>query len=353
MTHIIQSVPRYAAAACRTVAPYRWRAVLTTLLTMSLLGVPGTAAATELRLSTLAQPNSEGHEYALQFAERVEEATNGEISIKVYPANQLGDWAEVHEQVMQGAVDMALQSLSTKFDKVLALAWFPYTVDTYAAAAEAYAEGGYIYEVVDDALAKQDIKLLGVYGNGMGGAGFSKIVNNPGNPDANHDLKVRVWPGGTTHIALMERFGFQTAPIPWAEVYTSMSTGIVDGLIGGTPELQVQNFKDITKMWIQYNDHFEPTWLVANRSRYESFPEEQRQAILDIAQELSNERFKAMQASDEKYLQEMRDAGVKVVTFNDEELAAFAKAAREDVWPKIQDEIGKENMDRIKAELGL
>src|SRR3546814_6411590 len=93
------------------------------------------------------------------------------IEIKVYPANQLGDWTEVHEQVMQGAVDMASQSLSTKFDKAMALTWFPYTISDYDSAREAFSRGGYVYEVIAEALDKQDTELLGVYGAGMGGAG--------------------------------------------------------------------------------------------------------------------------------------------------------------------------------------
>src|SRR3546814_13185787 len=89
--------------------------------------------------------------------------------------NQLGDWTEVHEQVMQGAVDMASQSLSTKFDKAMALTWFPYTISDYDSAREAFSRGGYVYEVIAEALDKQDTELLGVYGAGMGGAGFTQI----------------------------------------------------------------------------------------------------------------------------------------------------------------------------------
>src|SRR3546814_13605651 len=73
--------------------------------------------------------------------------------------------------------------------------------------------------------------LLGVYGAGMGGAGFTKAVPSPRDPNVQRNMKLRIWPGGETHRVLMERFGFSAAPLPWAELYTGMQTGIVDGVI--------------------------------------------------------------------------------------------------------------------------
>src|SRR3546814_6084622 len=112
-----------------------------------------------------------------------------------------------------------------------------------------------------DILDRQDTGLLGVYGAGMGGAGVTKAVPSPRDPNVQRNMKLRIWPGGETHRVLMERFGFSTAPLPWAELYTGMQTGIVDGVIGGTAENQYESFKDVTKMWIQYNEDRKSTRL--------------------------------------------------------------------------------------------
>lgn len=304
-------------------------------------------AQTTLRLSTMAEFDSDHLEYVETFAQKVAEATDGRIEIKVYPANQLGDWTEVHEQLMQGAVDMASQSLTTKFDKAMALAWFPYTITDYDSAREAYSSGGHVYDVLAEALEKQDIRLLGVYAAGMGGAGFTKAVPDPQDPNAERNMKLRIWPGGETHRVLMERFGFSTAPLPWAELYTGLQTGIVDGVIGGTAEMQYQSFKDITKMWVQYNDHFEPLWLAASEQRMQTLSEEDQQIIADVAQEMTLASMDAMQERDTHYMKALEEAGVEVVVLSKEELEEYAKIAREEVWPLIADEIGEENMQKI------
>ncbi len=311
------------------------------------------ASAAEWRLSTSYQPDSEAHAGSLDFAERVKAKSNGRIDIKIYPTNQLGDWTEVYEQVMSGAVEMTMGAVPSTFDKRLAIDSFPYAVTDYAEAAKAYAPGGYMYEIVDDIVAGQGVKILSTWALGMGGGAFTKAVPEPQNPDASQKMKIRVWPGGVTHRALMERFGFSVTMVPWDEVYTALQTGVMDGVIGGNPELTVTHFKDITKMYIQYNDHFENHYIMMNKALWNSLSAEDRGAVQDAAVEVMNARFPVAEESDNAYMQQLRDAGIEVVTLNSEQAAKFAAVARRDVWPTIKEEIGDELYQRLNKELGL
>lgn len=313
----------------------------------------GVGHAETLRLSTLKQPGSEGEAAALKFAKLVGERTDGRIEVKVYPASQLGDWTEVYEQVMQGAVDMAMQPLATADDKRLAITWFPYAFTNYDTAKESLSPGGAVFKIVSQAISAKGLTPLGVYGEGMGGAGFAKTVETPADPDAKRNLKVRVWPGGTTHRVLLERFGYNTATLPWAELYTGMQTGVVDGQIGGTANMALESFKDITKTWVQYNDHFEGDWFIINSDRYSGLPEADQKVILETAQEISAERFEQVKAADAKALETMRAAGIEVVTFDDATLEKLANTARKDVWPQIANELGEETLGELKTSLGI
>lgn len=313
----------------------------------------GVAHAETLRLSTLKQPGSEGEAAALKFAKLVGERTGGRVEVKVYPASQLGDWTEVYEQVMQGAVDMAMQPLATADDKRLAITWFPYAFTNYDTARESLSPGGAVFSIVSAAISAKGLTPLGVYGEGMGGAGFAKAVDTPADPDAKRNLKVRVWPGGTTHRVLLERFGYNTATLPWAELYTGMQTGVVDGQIGGTANMALESFKDITKTWVQYNDHFEGDWFIINSDRYAGLPEADQKIVLETAQEISAERFEQVKAADAKALEVMRAAGIEVVTFDDATLEKLANVARKDVWPQIAGELGEETLGELKASLGI
>jgi TRAP-type C4-dicarboxylate transport system substrate-binding protein len=316
------------------------------------LGITGAQAA-EWRMSTSYQPDSEAHAGSLRFAELVRENSDGRIDIQVYPSNQLGDWTEVYEQVMGGAVELTMGAVPATFDSRLAIDSFPYAVADYPSAIEAYSPGGYMYEIVSGIVAEQGVQVLSTWALGFGGGAYTKIVPDPTNPDAQQGLKLRVWPGGVTHRTLMERLGFTVTFIPWDEVYTALQTGVADGVIGGNPELAVTNFLDITKMYVQYNDHFEDHFIMMNKELFDGLPDEDRAAVQDAAVTVMNERFPVSEASDEAYMQQLRDAGVEVVTFDAATAANFANVARRDVWPLVKDEIGDEMYARLKAELGL
>lgn len=317
------------------------------------LAVSGVFAATTLRLSTLDKPGSDGAIAAETLAERVKERTEGRVVINVYPASQLGDWVEVHDQVANGAIDMAMQPLASTSDRRLAIGWFPYMFPTYEAVEKATSKGGFVHDVVDEIIREQGMTLLGIFGVGMGGAGFAKDIKEPENPDAKHGMKVRVWPGGITHRYMMERLGFSAATIPWAELFTGMQTGVVDGQIGGTAEMTYDNLKEVTKTWVQYNDHFECNWIFINTRSLDSLDPKDRQILIDTAQETAKERFEQLKVRDAEHLQRLKDYGVNIVTFSDEQLENIANVVRADVWPKISDELGDDIYNRLKKEVGV
>jgi TRAP-type C4-dicarboxylate transport system substrate-binding protein len=317
------------------------------------IGFVSMASADTLRMSTLKQPGSEGALAAQRFADLISEKTGGELTIRLYPASQLGDWTEVYEQVIEGAVDIAMQPLATSSDKRLAITWFPYAFTDYDSARVALSPGGSVFEIIDEVIGGQGLTPLAVYGAGMGGAGFPTEVEAPDDFNASHDLKVRVWPGGTTHKVLLENLGYNTAAVPFAELYTAMQTGVVDGQIGVTATITLENFADITKTWIQYNDHFESDFIFVNSDRFDSLSPEFQQAMREAAEQVADEQFTAVEAADEAALQTMRDMGVTVVTFEKAQLQALGDRVREQVWPEIKDELGDETYGKLRAALQL
>lgn len=333
--------------------PLRKLFAITTLAAVGMSSVYAYAGDVSLRLTHMYRADSDAGQAAQAFADQVEARSDGRIDISVYPSSQLGDWTETHALLMQGAIDIGLQPLSTNFDRRLAIAWFPYIAPTYAEAKSAYERDGFAFNIVDGLIEEQGLRLLGVFADGMGGAGFTKEVNNPATPGEDKELRIRVWPGGTTHRTLMEELGYQVATIPWAELYTGMQTGVVDGQIGGSPEMAYSNFKDITKTWVQYNDHLELGWFVMNQQRLASLPEADQQLLVDVAQEISSQRFDEVEAADERQLEALEAEGVNVVRLSTEQLQQLATFTREQVWPDIGDELGDDMMSELRAGLAL
>jgi len=321
--------------------------------TLGALSAQATAAT--LRLSTLAQPDSDGARAANRFAELVAERSGGSLTVRVFPASQLGDWTEVFEQVADGAIDMAMQPLSTATDRSLAITWFPFSFIDYDTARESLSPGGAVFTIVETALRRQGLAPLGMFGKGMGGVVYSTAqeIIDPGNLDLERNLRVRVWPGGTTHRVMLENWGFQTVSLPWAELYTGLQTGIADGAIGGTPEMALENFSDIAKTWVQYNNHFEMDWIFINADRLASLSEEHQRILRETAVEIADQRFVDVAAADQDAMNRLRALGVTVIEFDTQTLQAIADRVRAEVWPQIEGEIGAEAMATLRAALGL
>jgi TRAP-type C4-dicarboxylate transport system substrate-binding protein len=321
--------------------------------TLGALSAQATAAT--LRLSTLAQPDSDGARAANRFAEMVAERSGGSLTVRVFPASQLGDWTEVFEQVADGAIDMAMQPLSTASDRSLAITWFPFSFIDYDTARESLSPGGAVFTIVETALKRQGLAPLGMFGKGMGGVVYStsQEIVDPANLDLERSLRVRVWPGGTTHRIMLENWGYQTVSLPWAELYTGLQTGIADGAIGGTPEMALENFSDIAKTWVQYNNHFEMDWIFINADRLSGLSEDHQRILRETAVAIADQRFIDVAAADQAAMNRLRALGVTVIEFDTETLQAIADRVRAEVWPQIEGEIGTEAMATLRAALGL
>jgi TRAP-type C4-dicarboxylate transport system substrate-binding protein len=100
---------------------------------MSFIMIAPSEAAETLKIRMAGQSPLEHQAtiHQMKFAKEIEEATDGRIQIKVYPANQLGDYIQVYEEVIKGSIEMALISVPSQFDQRLEITYFPYMVENY------------------------------------------------------------------------------------------------------------------------------------------------------------------------------------------------------------------------------
>ena len=79
-----------------------------------------------LRYSTMQNKDHISYQVALNIKQAVEEKTEGRVLIDIYPANQLGDWSQVYDELMMGSIDMAHSSVPETYDARTAVGYFPY-----------------------------------------------------------------------------------------------------------------------------------------------------------------------------------------------------------------------------------
>ncbi|MCF7935101.1 MAG: TRAP transporter substrate-binding protein DctP [Synergistales bacterium] len=287
------------------------------------------------------------------FADKVAENTDGRIKIEVYPASQLGDYTVVHERISVGAVEMACQPPGVAADKRVQIVYLPYFVTNWEEAREHFFTGSELMKVAADLFARQNIQYLSSYPVYFGGVALSKAPGDaPYDPEVKKNTKVRVPPMKTFQLTA-QAMGYQATPIPFSEAFTSLQTGVVNGIVGSGAEGYYNQFRDVIDYYLPANTHFEQWYLYMNKQTFEGLSDEDRQGVLDAAAAFEERRWENAQPQQAKNEQKLADYGVEIVRPEEGQLAEIADKVRTQVWPVIMKDIGLEWANGVMERCGM
>jgi TRAP-type transport system periplasmic protein len=184
------------------------------------------AAPLTLRFAHFGAEDHPSNIAAKQFAQRVEQRTNGEIKINIFPNNVLGGPPEQAQQIKLGTIDMGLptQGQLDKYDKAFAAVMLPFIWDSPQ----------HVFRVLDgpamEWLAplaeRQGFVLLRNWEYGF--RNVTNIVRPINTPDDVKGLKLRT-PPELQIQASMEALGATVQAIAFPELYLALSQKVVDG----------------------------------------------------------------------------------------------------------------------------
>ena len=280
------------------------------------------------------------------LVEKINQDSGGRITFDIYPASQLGDYTVVQERVSFGDVEMYIAPFGTTMDKRLNLPTTPYLVKNWTEAKKVYAHDSVMLEKIGEWMEKQDIKVLGGWPVYFGGIVLMKEPTAPGDPDVAKNMKIRVPPIKSYELTA-KSLGYMATPIPWAEVFTALQTGIVDGAIGGGAEGYYANFRDLVKYYLAVNDHFEYWFVYMSKMVWDGLSEEDQKIVQDAVSAMEAKRFEEGKADEEANMKRLEEHGITIITFSDEELGKMAEKAKAEVWPAMREDIGAEAFDEI------
>lgn len=206
------------------------RLLQATVATAAAIGLfaAGPAGAKEMKMGLITPPPHIWTKEAQAFADDLKAATDGRHSVVVYPSRQLGNEAEVLQQMQSGAVDMAFMTVAEISNRVpeFSALFTPFLVDDNAEAAKLLKTS----KTAKDLLAMLPAKV-GVVGVGYGMAGVRQIVS--ASPISSiEDLKgrkIRVTPFAATRD-FNTILGTAPTPMPLPDVYDALSNGQVDAI---------------------------------------------------------------------------------------------------------------------------
>ena len=90
-----------------------------------------------------------------------------------------------------------------------------------------------------------------------------------------------------------------------------------------------------------------------NLKLWNTLTELDQKVLLDAAEKQVVGRWDVFLAEDEEYRKKMEDFGLKIIIPTEEELKAFADAVRKDVWPQLDQYMGKALVDICREQVGI
>lgn len=252
------------------------------------LPLSGMAAEITFKLGHVAPTGPTTHDVsARKFAERIAENTGNKVEVKVFGNSQFGNIPEHWAQVKSGAIDLMVEDGSASFmvepePKNLIIALFPYVFET-----QEHVHKFYRSELLKLMMAKVEkaanVKYIGYLGD-RSPRGFSTTNKRVTTPEEIKGLKLRV-PEVPPFVAAYKAWGATPTPVPAKEVYTSLKSGMVEGMDFEINMLYSTKYYEIQKFFtaINYMRAGMGCWMNANK--WASLPEDLRAAFLKSANE--------------------------------------------------------------------
>ena len=252
--------------------------------------------------------------------EHVEAATGGKVTIEIFPNMQLGGEVEMIKQVLTGSLDITSPSNAPLTNFVPALKIFDMPFLFRDEAHMIAVLRGPVLQDIAEIVATSGIRLLGVYNVGVRHIMSNKPVRTM---DDLKGLKIRTMQS-KYHMAAFNAFGANATPISYAELYSSLQTGVVDGAEAANTNYFEKKFYEVAPYWGQVGWTILTAPLIMSEKKFASLPSDVQQALLEGGNKAAAWEQDYYASVDKGRLDDVRNAGVSITKLD---IAPFQKAS--------------------------
>lgn len=221
---------------------------------------------------------------ALEIKDRVEELTDGAVTVEVYPSSQLGSWEEMQESLELGSQDVLIESLGSleRYTDLAAAASIPFQYETADEFFEIW-EGELGQEIVDRVAEESGFRLVGSLYRGPFILATKSEVESP---DDLAGIKLRV-PNQASVIETWRTLGSSPTPMALNEVFTALEQGAIDGVENPIDIHRYNSFYEIAPFIAETNHLYGNYYLQVWEDAYDAWPADVREAFDQAVGEVS------------------------------------------------------------------
>ena len=274
------------------------------------------------------------------LGKKLEAATNGRLSVQMYPSMQLGGEKETIEQTQIGAIQMLRVSVGSMGPIVddINVVNMPFLFRN-SAHAEKMMDGPIGQELLDKITASPNAGLVALC---WMDAGARSLYNTKKPIKAIEDikgLKFRVI-GNPIFIDMMNALGGNGVAMGYDQVFSALQTGVIDGAENNPPSYVFSNHYTAAKYFSLTEHLIIPEVLVFSKKAWTQLSGDDQNLIKKFAREAQLEERELWNKYQLQAMDKARAAGCQIIEIADK--APFQNAGKP-VWdkygPKYQDTI--------------
>jgi TRAP-type transport system periplasmic protein len=283
-----------------------------------------------IRLGHVGFPGSLFDISGQRFAQEVNQALKGKVEVRVFHSSQLGSDEQMIKGIRVGAPEMQIPStVMSTVDQRFGVFEMPYLIVSRAHIKKA-AESPQVQKALFEPLPARGIRVLGVWENG-----FRHITNNVRpivRPDDLKGIKLRV-PGGVWRVKMFQAYGANPSPMPFAEVYSALQSGVMDGQENPFSQISSAKFHEVQKFLSLTGHVYTPAFLIVSEDFWKRLPKDQQAVIARIAAQTGD----FARSEGDRLDRELTSKLAPPMKSNDPDKEAFIKASA-----GVYDEFGKQ-----------
>ena len=290
-----------------------------------------------LKLGHYANAQHAGNKAAQMFAEGVAKRTKGEITVEIYPNNELGNPPEVLEQNVLGVIDMSLptQGQLAKYSKKFGCVMLPFAYNGY----------DHAYKVLDGPFikwAEKDLEDAGLVFLANWEWGFRNLTNSvrPVNtPDDVKGLKIRTPPELSIQSA-MEALGATVQTIQFSELPMALKQGVVDGQENPVSVIYAFKIYETQKYLAMTGHTYNSMVHVISKKTWAKLTPEQQRIVKEESKKAGDFMRKTLRDAEADQIKKLQELGMEVTWPN---VAAF-KAKMGPAYERMKASVGADNL---------
>jgi tripartite ATP-independent transporter DctP family solute receptor len=274
------------------------------------------------------------------LGKKLEAATNGRLSVQMFPSMQLGGEKETIEQTQIGAIQMLRVSVGSMGPIVddINVVNMPFLFKN-TAHAQRMMDGPIGQELLDKITASPNAGLVALCWMDSGARSLYNTKRPIKSIEDLKGLKFRVI-GNPIFVDMMNALGGNGVAMGYDQVFSALQTGVIDGAENNPPSYVFSNHYTAAKYYSLTEHLIIPEVLVFSKKAWTSLSNDDQTLIRKLAREAQLEERELWKKYETQAMEKAKAAGCEIVEIADK--APFQNAVKP-VWdkygPKYQDMI--------------